>query len=88
MLNFGDPFGRHLGGLGAHLGCLGELLAPSGEDGIWGRIWGAYPREAWRVVRLPGGGKTLLLGPTKPLRHRYAEGLLSEEPCKLELCVN
>ena len=36
--DFGEAFRRYFGALGAHLGCLGELLAPFVEGRIWGRI--------------------------------------------------
>ena len=38
--DLGEAFGRYFGALGAHLGRLGELLAPVVEGSIWGRILG------------------------------------------------
>ena len=59
------------------MGCLGELLAPLGEGGIWGRIWGIIILGGQEVYKLGKRKVTASVpGPTRLLRHRYAEGLL------------
>ena len=53
FITFGDAFWRYLGALGAHLGCLGELLAPLVEGRIWGRILGCILRGQESQVSWP-----------------------------------